>query len=167
MTKIITGLLSTRSEADLVLSRLDQAAFSIDKVSVLVSEDARNRHFGLVEGDKSSEGAVAGAAIGGLTGALYLGLASAGAILIPGLNLIVSGALIGALTGLGIGGTAGGIVGALVGSGVPEHEAKVYEENVKSGGILIAVRADSDEEETMAKDIFKSAKAESVKSRAA
>jgi hypothetical protein len=50
-----------------------------------------------------------------------------------------------ALSGLGAGGTIGGIIGALVGSGIPEHEAKRYENHLKEGGILLSVRANSDD----------------------
>jgi hypothetical protein len=167
MTKIITALLTMRSDADIALARLEEVGFSADQVSLLMSEQVRNRHFTLVEETKSDEGALTGATIGGLAGALYLGLASAGAFLIPGLNLIVSGALIGALAGLGAGGAVGGLVGALVGSGIPEHEAKVYEKQVRDGGILIAVQAENDEEEEIVKDILKDANAQSIKALAA
>ena len=42
-----------------------------------------------------------------------------------------SGALTGAL--------AGGLIGALVGLGVPEDQAKIYDERVRSGDILVTV----------------------------
>lgn len=167
MSKVITALLASRIQADTTLRRLETAGFAADQVSLLMSEQARNNHFTLVENDKTEEGAVAGATIAGLAGALYMGLISAGAILIPGLNLIVSGALIGALAGLGAGGAVGGLVGALVGSGIPEHEAKLYEKQVREGGILIAVQALNDKEEESIKNILKDANAQSIKALAA
>jgi hypothetical protein len=166
-TKTITALFDTREAADYALYKLDQSGFTQDQVSLLVSEETRGKHFGIVEDDKSDEGAVAGAAIGGLTAALYVGLASAGAFFIPGLNLVVSGALIGSLAGLGAGAAAGGLIGALVGAGIPEHEAKVYEERVRKGGILVAISAVSDEEEKTIKAILEGSNAQSIKAMAA
>ncbi len=167
MTKTVTALVEIRPEADMILSRLDQAGFTPDQVSILTTEETRGQHFALTEGDKSDEGALTGAAVGGLTGALDLGLASAGTLLIPGLNLVVGGALIGALAGLGAGAAAGGLVGALVGAGIPEHEAKIYEDHVQNGGILLAVRVENDSEERVAKDILKDANAKSIRAAAA
>ena len=40
---------------------------------------------------------------------------------------------------------AGGVVGALVGLGIPESEAKVYEERLKEGGYLMAVQVQNNE----------------------
>src|SRR5205807_1845876 len=112
------------------------------QVTLLVTEETRGKHFGIKEHAKTEEGAATGAAIGGLSGALYMGLATAGALLIPGLNIVVYGTLIGALVGLGAGAATGGLIGALVGVGIPEHEAKLYEDAIRKGAILVAVQAD-------------------------
>lgn len=34
---------------------------------------------------------------------------------------------------------AGGVLGGLIGLGVPEEDARVYEERIREGGILLAV----------------------------
>ena len=76
------------------------------------------------------------------------GIIGAGAaLLIPGIGPVVSGgllasALAGAATGAVAGGVAGGVSGALVGLGIPEHEAKYYDEQFKKGGTLMTVRAE-------------------------
>jgi len=167
MSKTITAVFDTRPAADVALRQLDQAGFTSDQVSLLVSEEARAKHFGFVEGSKTTEGATAGAAIGGLAGALYLALASAGTLVIPGLNLVVGGALIGALAGLGVGGVTGGLIGSLVGLGVPEHEAKVYEEKIRGGAILLAVEAADSAAADRVEAILKSSSAQSIRSIAA
>ena len=68
----------------------------------------------------------------------------------------------GALTGIGVGGTVGGIAGALIGMGIPEYEAKRYEGRIKEGGILLSVHCDNSDwiakskailERTVAQDI--------------
>src|SRR4051812_23869366 len=111
MPKTVTAVFNTRPEAEMALRKLDQAGFTKDQVTMLVSEDTRGRHFGMVESSKAEEGATTGGVIGGLVGALYLGLASAGTLFIPGLNLVTSGALVGTLAGLGAGAVTGGLVG--------------------------------------------------------
>jgi hypothetical protein len=70
----------------------------------------------------------------------------------------------GALAGLGVGGTVGGLVGALVGLGIPEYEAKRYEGRVKDGGVLLSVHCDSSEEIARAKDILKKTGADDISS---
>jgi uncharacterized membrane protein len=166
MSKTVTGVFNTRGEAETAIAKLEQAGFNRDEVMLLVSEETRGKHFGLIESNKSEEGATAGAAVGGLVGALYMALASAGTLFVPGLNLVVSGALIGSLAGLGAGAVTGGLVGALVGMGIPEHEAKVYEDKLRGGAILLAVDA-SDERADQVEEILKGANAQSVTSLAA
>jgi len=46
----------------------------------------------------------------------------------------------------GAGGATGGVIGALIGAGIPEYRAKVYDAELRGGGILIGVEAKSDEE---------------------
>ena len=82
------------------------------------------------------------------------GIASAGAIAIPGLNLVVSGYLISALAGLGAGAATGGLIGALVGTGFEENEATFYENEIKEGNILLAVKTRDDEQKKQVKEIL-------------
>jgi uncharacterized membrane protein len=79
-----------------------------------------------------------------------------------------------ALGGAAVGAATGGLAGALIGLGVPELEAKQYEERIRSGNILMSVHTEDAEERRRAKDILErhhasdisSAGEESVKSRA-
>ena len=167
MSKTITAVFKTRLAADAALVKLDQAGFTKEQVTMLVTEETRCKHFAIDEDSKAGEGALDGAAIGGLSGALYLALASAGAVLIPGLNIVVSGVLLGALAGLGAGAVTGGLVGALVGLGVPEHEAKLYEDTIRKGAILIAIEAHDNATADRIQTILKGSNAESIKALAA
>lgn len=104
---------------------------------------------------KAPEGATAGATTGGIIGGTLGLLAGIGALAIPGVGpFIAAGPLMAALSGLGAGGTIGGIIGALVGSGIPEYEAKRYENRLKEGGILLSVRANSDDFAKKVKDLL-------------
>jgi hypothetical protein len=165
--KVVTAMFNTREECDSALRKLEQEGITRDQVTLLVTEKARRENFGLVEGTKASEGAVTGGVVGGLVGALWLGLATAGTVLIPGLNVVASGALIGSLAGLGAGAATGGLVGSLIGLGLPEHEAKIYEDKLRGGSILAAVEAPTDELADRIKAIFESVNGQSVKAMAA
>ena len=82
-----------------------------------------------------------GAALGGI-GGLLLGLA---ALSIPGIGpAIAAGPLAVALAGATIGTATGGLVGALNGLGVPEFEAKAYDEGIREGGTLLIARMSDD-----------------------
>jgi beta-phosphoglucomutase-like phosphatase (HAD superfamily) len=71
--------------------------------------------------------------------------------------LIVAGPIMAALAGAGAGAAAGGLTGALIGMGMPEYEAKQYEEKMKGGNILISVHTEDGAERTRVKEIFKNA----------
>jgi hypothetical protein len=83
---------------------------------------------------------VAGGILGGLGG----WLAGIGALAIPGIGpFIAAGAFGSALGGAALGAGVGAVAGALVGMGIPEEEAKYYEEEVRRGGTLVVVKAGS------------------------
>jgi uncharacterized protein (TIGR02271 family) len=94
-------------------------------------------------GTQAAEGATAGAVGGGVVGGAIGLLGGLGALAIPGLGPIFAAGWLGStLAGAGIGAAAGGIIGGLVGLGVPENEARHFEEGIKAGGILVTVRAE-------------------------
>jgi len=104
---------------------------------------------------KAPEGTTTGAVTGGLIGGTLGLLAGIGALAIPGLGAFVAaGPIMTTLAGIGSGGTLGGVIGALVGAGIPEYEAKRYENRLKEGGVLISIRANNDERAKLIKDIF-------------
>jgi hypothetical protein len=151
---ITSCVFRNRSDAEQAITRLETAGITQDQISLIMTDTARSANFGLRESSKVEEGVTVGATAGGLIGAIAGAVASAGTLAIPGLNLIVTGALVPALAGLGAGGAAGGLIGGLVGSGVPEHEAKAWDNDVKAGRILLAVHTESDEDKDAVDDIF-------------
>jgi len=70
----------------------------------------------------------------------------------------------GALAGLGAGGTVGGLIGALVGLGMPEYEARRYEGRVKDGGVLLSVHCNGSRDISRAKEQLKETGAEDIAS---
>jgi hypothetical protein len=84
-------------------------------------------------------------------GALGL-LAGIGALAIPGVGpFIAAGPIMAALSGAAIGATTGGLVGGLIGLGIPEIEAKRYEEKLKKGNYLVSVHTDDGDDVDRAK----------------
>jgi hypothetical protein len=112
---------------------------------------------------KAPEGATTGGVTGGIIGGTLGLLAGIGALAIPGLGpFIAAGPLMATLAGIGTGGTLGGLIGALAGLGMPEFEAKRYENRLREGGVLLAVRANNDDFAKRIKDIMQQHGAEDV-----
>jgi uncharacterized membrane protein len=88
---------------------------------------------------KMPEGAATGGLTGGVVGAIIGGLTLVGSVLLPGVGLLVAGPLVGAIAGGALGTAAGGLVGALAGLGIPENEAKFYQDSIQHSGNVLVV----------------------------
>ena len=114
-------------------------------------------------GTKAWEGAGKGATIGGGVGATLAALAAIGTTLaLPGLGLLIAGPIAAALAGGGAGALTGGLVGALIGHGIPEDQAKQYEQGIKEGGIVMGVQPRNDEDADYFEDNWRQNRGESV-----
>jgi hypothetical protein len=142
---MITGLFHDRDSAERAYGTLASRGYGKEDVSLLMSEETRDRHFTANDarrtelGTKAIEGAGAGAVAGGGLGALLAGLAAAG-IAVPGLPIIAMGTLAAAVTGAATGGSIGAIIGGLIGYGIPEDRAKLYDRGIRDGGIVMGLR---------------------------
>jgi hypothetical protein len=156
--KLVTGLLKNRVAAEAAVDAIIKRGYTREDISVLMSDATRSKEFALQTRTHAADGAGIGGALGGAVGAVLAALAAVGTtIFLPGINLIIAGPLAAALAGAGAGGATGGVIGALIGAGIPEYRAKVYDAELRGGGILIGVEAKSDEEvehlETLLEDI--------------
>lgn len=152
--RTVVGVFDGPNHAQMALEKLRESGFSPDQVSVVARESSESRE--LVEDTgMGAAGAAGGAVIGGLTGGILGWLVGIGTLAIPGVGPIVAaGALATTLGGAALGAVAGGLIGALVDAGVPEEDARGYEEHVKGGRILLTVNAASDEQARQAHRIF-------------
>ncbi len=157
------GIFESRASAEAAVDRLTAAGFSTQEVSVLMSGADASKQ---VETEKNTkEDATTGVAVGGVVGGTLGLLAGIGAIVIPGAApLIAAGPLVASLAGLGVGGAVGGLVGALVGLGIPEYEAKLYDDRVKDGEVLLSIHCVCSEEVAKARAILGEAGAVDVAS---
>ena len=148
---MLTGVFRDRDSAERAYDALASRGYARDDVSLLMSEEARDRHFPEDDsrrtdlGSKAAEGAGAGVVVGGGLGALIAGLSAAG-IAVPGVPIIALGTLAAALAGAGTGGALGAIIGGLIGYGIPENRARAYDRAVREGGIVMGVTPRSRED---------------------
>ncbi|MBD2307723.1 hypothetical protein H6G17_19840 [Chroococcidiopsis sp. FACHB-1243] len=141
--KHAVGIFPNRVQAEQALSQLRDSGFPMQQVSAIAKDAAsRDRLDNTSQtGNQAGEGARAGAIAGGATGGL-LGLIEGLAVLaIPGVGpAAAAGAVLAntLVTG-GIGAAIGGLGGALIGWGIPEEQAKFYQNRVARGDYLIVV----------------------------
>src|SRR5215208_646325 len=138
----VVAVFDDRDDAQDAINALRDTGFMADDISIL----ARDRDMAGRLADDTGTEAAAGAATGALTGGLLGGVAGwligIGALAIPGVGpIIAAGPHAAALGGAALGAAGGGLIGALTGAGVPEEEARHYEDRFKSGGILVTVNA--------------------------
>jgi len=153
------------TQAEQIVNDLQTAGFASSEISVLFPDTEGKRDMGHVKASKAPEGATTGGVAGGLTGGVIGLLAGIGALAIPGLGpFIAAGPIMAALSGASVGAATGGLVGGLVGLGIPEIEAKRYENKLRTGNYLIAVDADDGKEKDRAEEIFKAGGAEDISS---
>jgi uncharacterized protein (TIGR02271 family) len=140
----VVGLFRDHRQAELAIRELKAAGFTDNQIGVLMQDRDRQQKLADSTGSKVSESAATGAIGGGVAGGVLGLLAGIGALAIPGVGpIIAGGALASTLAGAGIGAAAGGLLGALVGMGIPEEDARYFEEELRAGGILVTVEAGS------------------------
>lgn len=161
--KSVYAIATSEGQANQIVDSLTQSGFASNNISVLFPDKNTTHEFSHEKNTKAPEGALTGAATGGaLGGALGL-LAGIGVLAIPGVGpLIAAGPLLAALSGAAAGAAVGGIAGGLIGLGIPEIEAKRYENRISEGNILISVLTESGDQVSHAKEILENAGAEDI-----
>jgi len=159
----VFGIYRDQLQAGEAVDALRAAGFRSTDISALLPENEGTKDFAHEKHTKAPEGTATGAGTGAVIGGGLGWLAGIGALAIPGVGpLIAAGPIMAALSGAAVGAATGGIVGGLVGLGIPEIEAKRYEEKLKKGNYLVAVHTEESEDVDRAKKIFKNAGAEDV-----
>ena len=152
----------SRDQAEQIVDRLKSTSFSNSDISVLFRDRGATHDFAHEKNTKAPKG-VAGAGAGGVIGGTLGWIAGIGALAIPGVGpFIAAGPIVAALSGAAVGATVGGIAGGLISLGIPEIEAKRYEDKVKAGNTLISVHTEDAGDIARAKDIFEQAGAQDI-----
>jgi uncharacterized protein (TIGR02271 family) len=166
---MLTGLFNDRQSAERAYEGLSQRGYTKDDINVVMSEEARKKHFSQAGGastelgNKAAEGAGIGGAVGGTIGAALAAITAAGtSLVLPGLGLVIAGPLAAAVAGAGAGAATGGLLGALVGWGIPEERVKHYESGLKQGGILMGVKPRSEEDASFLEQHWRSSNGQHI-----
>jgi hypothetical protein len=144
---VVVGVFRDRDDARDAIEELKDAGFASSDISLLSPDgDRASVAEGTAaerdRGNRAPEGAVTGAVAGGVLGGLGAWLVGVGALAIPGIGpFLAAGAFATALAGAAVGAGVGAIAGALIGMGIPEEEARYYEQEARSGRTLVTVRS--------------------------
>lgn len=134
----LVGVFEDWQPAQQAVHDLRLAGFVEDKIGIM-ARGGEHWHEDLSDEGSLEEGALAGAFGGASVGTLWAVGIAAGLMPVLG-PVIAGGTLISVLAG-GVGGAVlGGLGGALIGMGLPEEDARFYEEELMSGRTLVTVR---------------------------
>lgn len=148
---ILVGTFDDIKQAEQVVYDLKAAGFGPDAISVAAKNMSSLTELKAEGVEETTDGALGGGALGAALGWLLAG----GTALIPGIGPVIAAGIFAATVGGAlIGGTLGGIAGALVASGLPEEQAREYEEHLKSGRVLVVVKTPDAQALVTAKKVF-------------
>jgi hypothetical protein len=143
----LVGLFRSQVDAERAIRDLKDAGIAESRIGVAMKDRDSRLELGEHSGEATTpagEGAPAGALNGGILGGVVGLLAGVGALAIPGVGpTIAGGALASTLAGAGIGAAPGGLVGALAEMGIPEDDARYFENGFREGGVLVTANAGS------------------------
>ena len=144
--KTVTALFETEDEAGRAASALVEDGFLHDQIGIIAGHELSHPEHHITA-PENSEGKVVnavgkGLAYGGGLGAIAGGLS---ALLIPGIGpLLVGGALATTFLGAGLGASVGGVMAGLMKAGVDESDARLFEDALRHGGVVLTVHTDED-----------------------
>jgi hypothetical protein len=130
------GAFAELKAADAAVTGLLSAGFAKEQITVICSDEAKERHFREFEQQEQAGEHAGGAAIAGTTvGAVVGGLAAiAVAGMTAGVPLIIAGA-----AGLAGGSAMGGFLGTMLTRGEEKEVSNYYDQAVRLGKILVSV----------------------------
>ena len=144
----VVGVFPNHAQAQGAIEELRSAGFREEQIGVTARDEEGNAALRGADGEarpdgdsKAKEGAVAGLATGAGVGTLWgLGVVAG---VIPAIGPAIAGGTLAALLSSAAAGAAtAGLAGTLIGLGIPENEAEHYENEFRSGRVLVTVAAD-------------------------
>jgi hypothetical protein len=166
---MVAAVFRDHADGQAVYNWLTSQGYASPEINVLMSEGTKAAYYSHEEDERveassyAAEGMATGGAIGTAVGAAAAAFAAIGtSLVVPGLGLVVAGPIAAALAGAGAGAVTGGVVGGLVGLGIPESNAKAYDETLRQGGMAIGVVPHSSQDASRIKTAFKNFGGENV-----
>jgi hypothetical protein len=151
-SRMVTGLFKDSASVERAYEVVSRRDYGTADINVVMSDDTRgryysdNRQINTELGRRVEEGGELGGPIGGTIGTIIPAVIAVGVVALPGLGFVLAGPVAVALAAAGVAGLTFGLIGALSDWGIPEERAKQYESGIHDGGILMGVRARSDED---------------------
>ena len=158
---LVTGLFKDKDSAELAFQSVVTLGYDKSDVDVIMSDEVRQRYFlapnpttenpdstdleekVAAEDVNNPQNKTWGGPVGGTVGTLAPVVGAVGVLLIPGFG-IVAGPMTIALIASAATGVALGLMGILKNWGIPDSRVEEYEVGLRSGGILLGVKAHSD-----------------------
>lgn len=167
--RMVTAVFRDRTQANRVYTWLRDRGYTADEINVLMSDQTRAQ-YGINDEDDlvasrnhAAEGIATGGVIGTAVGATVAAIAAIGTtVFVPGLSLVIAGPILAAFAGAGAGAVAGGMIGGLIGLGIPESNARAYEQALRDGGVVIGVQPHRGEEIQKIEEEFEKHQGENV-----
>lgn len=141
-SRIVIGVFSQADQAQSVVRELESAGYATKDISLVMQQPGGPPEVG-TGATKADQGMLAGVS----TGAVLGGIAGLAALAIPGVGPLLAAGPLAALLGALSGAALGGLVGSFTGLGIPTQQAEEYEQAVREGGVVVAVKASNREDE--------------------
>lgn len=144
------GTFPNRLSAEQALMELRDTGFPMNKISVITKNSEPDKPLGGEDTSERpvtrSEGVTLGAALGAATGGLLPLAGGLGALLVPGIGLVLAAeSVLAVLLGSGAVAAFGGLIGALQGWFIPEEQARAYNDRVSQGDYLVTLESTEDD----------------------
>lgn len=140
--KTIVGVYGHHTDAVKAVQTLKSAGFTENKISLISKAELVNDHIHVRASQNAEKAEIS---IGAIGGAVVGALTGIGLFAIPGLGFLFgAGALVGAIAGLDIGIIGGGLAAILTSVGVDKTLAAKYEKDLNAGKYLVFVRDESE-----------------------
>ena len=155
--RFLGGLFDDRVGAESAYNHLKSMGYRENEIHLAMSGESREKFYPEntdleAPGTRMVEGIGDGTEVGALVGIVA---AVATSFIVPGIGFLV-GPLAAGLIGATAGGLAGGFIGGLVEYGLPETQARQYEEGIKSGKIFLGVHPKNGEDANQIEQTWKS-----------
>lgn len=142
--QMLTGLFNDCESIDRAYKSLIARGYTDNDINIVMLDQTRDNHFANSEsltelGNKVLAGTGTGSPIDGTIWAMIGGVGAIGTNAFPGLGIIAAGPLAATLSSSHVGGLTDGLLSTLVNSGISEDRARLYEEGIHNGSVVIGV----------------------------
>ncbi len=157
MEKVVMGTFDSLADSEKLIEYIKNELAVGDADISYIYRNSKGKIEEVSDGEvtNAGEGAATGAVVGGSIGALaglatiagiipVIGPIFAAGTLISALGISTAGAVGATAAGALTGAIAGSIIGALTNLGVGENEAKIYEQRVEAGDVLVMIETDEE-----------------------